>query len=64
MTEGRSDLADICVEQKAITERAILVSDGTMEAWLPLSQIEYEKNIDGTITVTGPEWLLTERGLL
>ena len=67
MTSGRSDITDVCLELHHVTAKAILVSDGATDSekvWLPLSQIEFEKNQDGTITVSGPEWLLTDKGLL
>lgn len=64
MTSRRSDLVDICVDQKYITAKAVLVSDGTTEAWLPLAQVEIKRNKDGTIAVTLPEWLAKDKGLI
>lgn len=32
--------------------------------WLPKSQIEVEENKDGTCTVTMPEWLAHDKGLI
>jgi hypothetical protein len=61
---GKSDVIDISVELKAKTPKAIRVYDGTIECWLPLSQIEYEVNRDGTYTVTLPEWLAKEKELI
>lgn len=63
MTSGASDLIEVCGEIRAQTEKAIKLFDGTREAWLPISQIEVEKNADGTVTVTLPEWLATDKGL-
>jgi hypothetical protein len=69
----KSDLIDI--ECKIVSERetSIAITDGTMETykgreqekwfWLPRSQIEIMPN-GKTWTVTMPEWLATERGLI
>lgn len=61
----KSDLVDIEVEIIHTTERAVLVSDGSRRAWLPLAQVEV-----GPVgprrgaTVTLPEWLAIEKELL
>ena len=67
----RSDLVDLLLFEHHRTAAAILVSD-TGEAkdavWLPLSQIEITptpSHASGSeVTVTVPEWLATERGLV
>lgn len=64
MSSGSSDLVDIDVEIKHMTDKAVLVSDGDNDVWLPLSQTEVEDNVDGTGVVTIPEWLAIEKGLL
>lgn len=64
MSSGSSDLVDIDVEIKHMTDKAVLVSDGDNDVWLPLSQTEVEDNGDGTGVVTIPEWLAIEKGLL
>lgn len=47
------------------TERAVRFSDdGQTWHWLPLSQIEIERHEKGSVTITAPEWLLKEKGLL
>ena len=61
---GNSDLVDIIVEVKHETDKAILVDDGAKKVWLPKSQIEFESNGDGTSTVTLPEWLARDKGLI
>ena len=62
---GRSDIIDISVHLKHETEAAILVSDGTKEAWLSKRLIEYEKDKGKTTyTVSLPEWLAVEKGLV
>lgn len=61
----KSDLIDLTVVVKHTTDRAVLVDDGTRRAWLPLSQVEVAPNDDGrTHTVTCPEWLATDKGLV
>jgi hypothetical protein len=59
-----SELHDLIVEKRGESEKAILVSDGTREAWLPKSQVEIEENRDGTLTLTAPVWLLEEKELV
>lgn len=60
----RSSLIDIEVSMKAETEKAIAVTeDGESVVWLPKSQIEIEEHAD-TITVTLPEWLAKDKGLI
>jgi len=66
-SSGQSDIIDVCLELHHQTEKAILVSDDGIQKnakWLPLSQIEVEKNKDGTITVTAPQWLLKDKGFI
>ena len=61
----RSDLLDICVTLVHETPRAILVDHGGKEhAWLPKSAIEYERNDDGTYTVTLPARLAVEKEIV
>lgn len=63
----KSNIIDIDVEVTARTEKAVLVHTGIKEqaAWLPLSQIEIEPSgIGGIETVTLPEWLAVEKGLV
>lgn len=64
----KSNIIDIDVEVTARTEKAVLVHTGIKEqaVWLPLSQVEIEPNdaFDGIETVTLPEWLALEKGLI
>lgn len=63
----KSNIIDIDVEVTARTEKAVLVHTGIKEQsiWLPLSQIEIEPSgIGGIETVTLPEWLAVEKGLI
>jgi len=64
----KSNIIDIDVEVTARTEKAVLVHIGIKEkaVWLPLSQVEIEPNgaFDGIETVTLPEWLALEKGLI
>lgn len=61
------ELTDIAVEIRHETDNALLVWAGVedgfgdpIEIWLPKSQVEV--NEDGTITL--PEWLAIEKGLI
>lgn len=65
------ELIDIALIKVGETDRAIKVTDGIKDAlgerkevWLPKSQIEIEKQHDGTIIVTMPEWLAKDKELV
>ena len=63
----KSDLFDLDVELHVDTGKAVLVStDGKKEnaVWLPSSQIEIERKFGVIYTVTLPEWLAVEKGLV
>jgi hypothetical protein len=67
----RSDLVDLLLFEHHRTAAAVLVSDDGEEksaVWLPLSQVEIEAKpvkVGGNeIMLTGPEWLLNQKGLL
>lgn len=61
----KSDLIDVEVMLKAETAKAYLVydADPSEAVWVPKSQCELEKN-NGTCTLTLPEWLAKEKGLI
>ena len=48
------------------TDRAVLIdTGGKATAWLPLALVDIAPNGDGrTVTVTLPEWLALEKGLI
>jgi len=56
---------EIFVEIKRRAQKAVLVSDGAVEVWLPLSLIDIEPgNKYNQATITLPEWLAKEMGLI
>jgi len=57
---------ELDVELIAETERAIKVSDGTTEEWIPKSQLEdeYETLQNGLIRIIIPEWLAIDKGFV
>lgn len=55
-------LVDFPVQLVHETEKAYLVDDGTVQAWLPKSLTELEKNADGTYTCTIPRRTFEEKG--
>jgi len=56
---------EIAIEVKARTDKALLVSDGTTECWIPRSQIsDYVGDEDSPETIFISEWLATEKGLI
>ncbi len=63
----KSNVIDIDGAIEAQTDKAVLFHDGdkTQAVWLARSQIEInETGIGGIVTVTLPEWLATEKGLI
>lgn len=63
----KSDIIDIDGAIEARTGKAVLFHTGNKSeaAWLPLSQIEVdETGVPGIVTVTLPEWLATDKGLI
>lgn len=63
----KSNVIDIDVAVEVRTGKAVLVHGGdkSKAVWLPLSQIEIEPTgVSGIETVTLPEWLALEKGLI
>lgn len=63
----KSDIIDIDGAVEAQTEKAVLfhTGDKTQAAWLPRSQIEInETGFSGIFTVSLPEWLALDKGLI
>lgn len=63
----RSNVIDLDVQVLRETEKAALVTqDGPENAvWLPKSEIELsETGIAGIMTVTLPEWLALDKGMI
>lgn len=63
----KSDVIDIDGAVAARTANAVLFHTGDKDeaVWLPLSQIEIEETgFKGIFTVTLPEWLALEKGLI
>ena len=63
----KSNIIDIDVEVSHRTEKAALVHTGNKDeaVWLPFSQIElHPSGFGGIETVTLPEWLALEKGLI
>lgn len=55
------ELVDIAGEVRGETEKAFRFFDGKETVWLPKSQCEWDEN-DKTMTM--PEWLALEKGLI
>ena len=63
----KSNIIDIDGAIEARTQKAVLfhTGDKSEAAWLPLSQIEIEETaFGGIVTVSLPEWLALEKGLI
>ncbi len=65
---SRSDIIDLDVKVHASTALAVLVSEDGEEGsavWLPLSQVEIDSTArDAETTVSVPQWLAEEKGLV
>lgn len=56
---------EIAVEVRARTEKALFVSDGKSECWIPRSQIsDYSGDENSPETIFIPEWLAEDKGLI
>ena len=62
----KSTIIDIETIIVHVTDKAVLVKDSDDDdpVWLPLSQIELEGEPGEIGTITLPEWLAIERGLI
>lgn len=63
----RSDLIDVDVQVLHETAQAVLVTDGSPEegVWFPKSQVELsETGVGDIVTLTCPEWLARDKGLI
>lgn len=60
--------AYIACEIKIKTTKAVLINDGTRDAWIPTSQIEdpdpADLDIGQHVELLLPEWLAKEKGLI
>ena len=65
MVTGSSNLIDIEGYLNHKTLEAICVDvDDVEDVWLPIALVEWEENPDGSITITLPESLAYEKGLI
>lgn len=63
----KSNIIDIDVQVLHQTEKSVLVTLDVPDngVWLPLSQVELsETGIGGIMTVTLPEWLALDKGMI
>ena len=63
----RSDVIDIDVRVHARTDKGIRVSTSGQQIdaeWLPLSKVEVDMRENGHATISLPEWLALEKGLI
>jgi len=58
------DLVDIDVEILHETDRALKATDGSREVWLPKSQLHNWEPGSQCQTITLPEWLAQDKGLV
>lgn len=65
---GNSDIIDLDLIMRAETAAAVMVAeteDALKAVWLPKSQIEIERKAGSRIvTITLPEWLAIDKGLV
>lgn len=60
------DPIDVDIELIRETEKAVLVTDGDKDVWLPKSRISLPKDREegGTYTIQVETWLAMEKGLI
>jgi hypothetical protein len=64
-SSGASDLTDLTLDWVTETADAIAVRLEGRKVWLPKSAIEYERDpAKRSVTVTLPEWLAIDKGLV
>lgn len=71
MTSGKSNLVDVTLEKRMEKGAGIAFFQGELDKddkeiwiWLPKSQIEIEEGQGKACTVTLPEWLAKDKGLI
>lgn len=65
--EYKSDLCDVNVVILRSSEKAVLCEPAYRmgeACWFPLSQVEISDNGNGTYQLTGPDWLMREKGFV
>ena len=60
---------EVAVLFKRATDKAVCVSDGDKDLWLPLSQVECDEDLSAfepgdDLELLVPEWLAKEKGLI
>lgn len=65
----KSNLLDIEVIYQTTTAKAVCIreTEDAPDVWLPLSEVEVEPDEPRrgqAVTLTGPDWLLQEKGLI
>lgn len=61
---GRTETVVLTLEVLRQTAKAILVTDGDIEVWLPKSQLEEWPAVGKTGEIEVPEWLAEKKGLV
>lgn len=60
-----NDPVEIACRVVYMTEKAVRIDDGKEIVWVPKSQIEEADDLDeDTKSITIPEWLAQEKGLI
>jgi hypothetical protein len=62
-TMGNVEYIELDLEIKAETEKAYLMSDGDIDAWVPKSMVQDMEDLGGgTVVITIHEWLAEDKG--
>ena len=60
---GNVEYIELDLEIKAETEKAYLMSDGDIDAWVPKSMVQDMEDLGGgTVVITIHEWLAEDKG--
>ena len=68
-TDQDIEYVEICTVFQTQTDKAVLVSDGDEDVWLPKSCVEFDRDFEDlergdTITIQVAEWLAEQEGLV
>ena len=60
------DIIEVATTIRHQTDKAILVDEGKEKIWLPKSQVEIDEHDEktGAATLSMPEWLAVDKGLI
>lgn len=55
---------EIACTVKRETDKAVLINDGTRDAWIPKALIDLHPEMGDVVTAVMPEWVAKDKGLI